>query len=71
MGYDFYWETRSRSLQAEVDRLMRCIDMAMGCLDPESQNRDEALAWYRLYDAEMGREPRASLERQPILRPSL
>ena len=47
--------------KAEVERLMHCIDMAMGCLDPESKNRDEALAWYRLYDAEMGREPRPSL----------
>lgn len=46
----------------DVDRLLRCIDMAMGCLDPESKNRDEALAWYRLYDAEMGREPRPSLQ---------
>lgn len=46
----------------EVERLMRCIDMAMGCLNPESQNRDERLAWYRLYDAEMGREPRAKLD---------
>lgn len=46
---------------AEVERLMRCINMAMGCLDPESANRDEALAWHRLYDAEMGREPRPKL----------
>jgi hypothetical protein len=48
--------------KAEVERLLRCINMAMGCLDPESANRNEALAWYRLYDAEMGREPRAQLE---------
>lgn len=50
--------------KAEVERLMRCINMAMGCLDPESKNRDEALAWYRLYDAEVGREPRLSLDQQ-------
>ena len=46
----------------EIERLLRCVGMAMGCLDPESKNRDEALAWYRLFDAEMGREPRASLD---------
>jgi hypothetical protein len=48
-------------MRKDIDRLMRCIDMAMGCLNPDSENRDEALAWHRLYDAEMGREPRASL----------
>lgn len=46
----------------EVERLMRCIYMAMGCLNPESPNRDERLAWFRLYDAEMGREPRPKLD---------
>ena len=45
----------------EIKRLMRCIDMAMGCLDPTSRNPDEVLAWHRLFDAEMGREPRPSL----------
>ena len=48
-------------LRCDVERLMRCIDMAMGCLDPDSANKDEALAWYRLYDAEMGHEPRKAL----------
>jgi hypothetical protein len=48
-------------LLEEIDRLMRGIDAAMGCLDPESKSRDERLAWYRLYDAEMGREPREQL----------
>ncbi len=47
-------------------RLLRCIDMAMGCLDPDSSNPDERLAWYRLYDAEMGREPRKSLRDYPV-----
>jgi len=46
---------------AEEARLKRCIDAAMGCLNPESNNRDERLAWFRLYDAEMGREPREGL----------
>lgn len=40
-------------------RLLRCIDMAMGCLDPNSTKPDEALAWWRLLDAKEGREPRA------------
>lgn len=47
------------------ERLLRCISAAMGCLDPESVNADERLAWYRLYDAEMGREPRDSLDATP------
>lgn len=44
----------------ENRRLHRCIDMAMGCLDPNSQNTDERLAWYRLFDAQIGngKEPR-------------
>lgn len=50
----------------EINRLMRCINAAMGCLDPDSQNQDERLAWYRLYDAEMGREPRGSLNDYPV-----
>jgi len=51
-----------RKRTAEENRLYRCIDMAMGCLDPESTNPDERLAWQRLYDAEMGREPRTGLD---------
>lgn len=47
-----------RKRTAEEARLLRCISSAMGCLNPESSNRDEALAWQRLFDAEMGREPR-------------
>jgi len=53
-----FTDVQERVASAEVDRLHRCIDAAMGCLDPEAGNPDEVLAWYRLYDAEMGREPR-------------
>lgn len=62
---------RDPNTKAEVERLMRCIDMAMGCLDPDSKNRDERLAWFRLYDAKMGREPRAGLDVpiEPVNRP--
>lgn len=42
----------------EIARLLRCINMAMGCISPLSQNKDERLAWYRLLDAIEGREPR-------------
>lgn len=43
----------------ENRRLHRCITMAMGCLDPDSKNPDERLAWFRLFDAESGvGEPR-------------
>lgn len=54
---------RLRTLQEENRRLHRCIDMAMGCLDPQSKNRDERLAWYRLFDAQAGngKEPRDKL----------
>lgn len=45
----------------EVGRILRCVNMAMGCIDPLSKNRDERLAWYRLLDALEGREPRNSL----------
>jgi hypothetical protein len=44
-----------------IDRLRRCITMAMGCLDAESKNPDERLAWLRLSDGMEGREPRAAL----------
>ena len=44
----------------EIERLHRCTAMAIGCLNPESVNLDERLAWYRLLDAKEGREPRAS-----------
>lgn len=46
---------------AENARLLRCINMAMGCLTPLSANREERLAWYRLFDAREGREPRDKL----------
>ncbi len=42
----------------ELGRILRCVNMAMGCLDPFSKNLDERLAWYRLLDAYEGREPR-------------
>lgn len=45
----------------EMGRILRCVNMAMGCLDPHSQNADERLAWYRLLDALEGREPRDKL----------
>ena len=45
----------------EIARLNRCITMAMGCLDPESSNPDERLAWLRLSDGMNGKEPRATL----------
>ncbi len=47
-----------------VPRLLRCINMAMGCIDPLSKNRNERLAWYRLLDAIEGREPRSFLDPQ-------
>lgn len=54
--------TKARRPETEAEaRLMRCINSAMGCLNPESTNKDEALAWHRLFDAEMGREPRGRL----------
>jgi hypothetical protein len=49
------------SLQPDSNRLRRCINMAMGCLDPLSSNADERLAWHRLLDAMEGREPRPSV----------
>ena len=45
----------------DIERLHRCIRMAMGCLDPLSKNYDERLAWHRLLDALEGREPRVSI----------
>ncbi len=48
---------------AETQRLLRCINMAMGCLDVFSKNPDERLAWYRLLDAIEGREPRKALNK--------
>jgi hypothetical protein len=41
--------------------MRRCITMAMGCLDPLSNDPDERLAWYRLHDALEGKEPRNCL----------
>ena len=52
---------------SETDRLLRCINMAMGCISPLSANVDERLAWYRLLDAVEGREPRDTLDEK--LRP--
>jgi hypothetical protein len=49
-------ETTEREAQ-----LIRCITMAMGCLDPDSPSIDESLAWWRLSDALAGREPRAGI----------
>lgn len=46
----------------ELERMLRCIHMAMGCISPLSRNYDERLAWYRLLDAIEGREPRQALE---------
>ena len=65
-------ETPDRDLLAtyirEQARLHRCISMAMGCLDPESKNRDERLAWYRLFDAQAGngKEPRPCLPEDDV-----
>lgn len=56
-----FFDVRKRQESAEVARLLRGISAAMGCLNPEASNRDEVLAWHRLYDAEMGREPRSNL----------
>jgi len=42
-----------------VEQMRRCIQGAMGCLDPLSTNNDERLAWFRLQDALEGREPRS------------
>ena len=53
---------------SETDRLLRCINMAMGCLDPNSANVDERLAWYRLLDAITGREPRNALDKELLPR---
>jgi hypothetical protein len=44
----------------EAERLLRCIRMAMGCLDPLSPRPDERLAWFRLLDGVEGREPRTT-----------
>lgn len=52
-------------MSKEEDRLRRCITMAMGCINPLSESRDERLGWYRLLDALEGREPRASLDPTP------
>lgn len=43
----------------DIARMRRCVEAAMGCLDPLSRNNDERLAWYRLLDAMEGREPRS------------
>jgi hypothetical protein len=45
----------------ELGRVLRCVNMAMGCISPLSKNPDERLAWYRLLDAMEGREPRNRL----------
>lgn len=42
-----------------IEQMRRCIEGAMGCLDPLSKNNNERLAWYRLHDALEGREPRS------------
>ena len=45
-------------------RLIHCIEMTMGCLNPLSKNNDERLAWYRLLDAINGDEPRENLAKE-------
>ena len=45
-------------------QLLRCINMAMGCISPLSSSIDERLAWYRLLDALEGREPRLRLDNE-------
>lgn len=57
-----------RGYRDEIARLNRCIAMAMGCLDAESKNTDERLAWYRLWDACIGngKEPRAISDLPPL-----
>jgi hypothetical protein len=52
----------------EIERLKRCITMAMGCISPLGKTKDERLAWYRLLDAMEGREPRG-VEDIPALSP--
>lgn len=48
-----------QKMPGETGRLLRCIQMAMGCLSPLHPN--EKLAWLRLLDAIEGREPRKGL----------
>lgn len=48
-------------VSGEVGRLLRCINMAMGCLSPLAKTADERLAWLRLLDGMEGREPRDKL----------
>lgn len=57
---DGYVEAK-REYGAEIERLKRCISMAMGCINPEATDRDLRLAWFRLADALDGKEPRAAL----------
>lgn len=52
------------SRQGEIERLRHCISMAMGCITPLSKNNDERLAWYRLFDALEGKQPRDRLEKE-------
>lgn len=52
-----------RNAADEIERLRRCISMAMGCISPLSKNIDEVLAWQRLLDASEGREPRPRVTR--------
>lgn len=57
-----YSQSEPHSRRDETGRLLRCIQMAMGCLDPLSKNRDERLAWHRLCCAFYGQEPYTNLE---------
>jgi hypothetical protein len=50
----------------ELNRVLRCAYMAMGCLSPMSQNPDERLAWHRLCDALDGREPSPTMTRHDL-----
>lgn len=49
------------TMPGEIGRLLRCIYMALGCISPHSPNLDERLAWLRLSDALLGREPRNNI----------
>jgi hypothetical protein len=60
-GMDARSGVRSEEVARQVERMGRCVTMAMRCLDPLSENPDEALAWHRLLDAIEGNEPRASV----------
>lgn len=51
-------------LIAENRRLLRCIQRAAACLHPEVGSDHERLAWWRLWDALNGQEPRDELQKE-------